>query len=465
MSNELLLPANVAENPSDGIEILDTSSIESENPATEFTYLEREYSFEIPFQEPQVSNSLTLMEKLYSGEAKLAELTDEQLDTHIVNLMRYQTMVEFPDDSVDRNSIEILSKRKQEEEIVVGSTTYTDEFGAEFLAEIIADDADVDSIRSEALYDTMTTHQGMIRNTLAALVQRKVNPAHDWKDEVHYNKEEMEMTLSYVSIYRATANSEVPLGEESLPLWARDTHKFEMSALSTGDVVVGEKHLRLIANQNYDNLLESRLRSLDNPLVIVENDLSGENLNFTSPLPTFMHLTKEYALAQGIELVALDDNEIRDTLTLWEGYGFSRDEVEFVAWLSKIDGAYKANPEVSWKDWLQALPAEQEDSAKELILQYLSLSINYPEEISNLIKSFSIDLNSRIREQAYLDKIAELRDRNPDKQLFVVVGNAHRDNISLLLSGGSPPKTITPIESEEFSSQVRAVQNLIEPKV
>jgi len=442
-----LLEATVPEHP-------DTVGLEKSS--VKFSFNESEYSFNVENEATEHREALQFMSDLNAGERNLEDLNQEQLDKHIVALMQYQTVAKFPDDTTDKEVIDWSLRKNRSEDPVIGTTTYTDSDGTKHTADIIAAS---DEEKKEFENQMYSTHHGMIRSALTAMIQRKVNPEHSWKDPIKYNKEEMQMFLDYSQIFRDKANNKKPIGETDLPLWARDTYKFDMEALNTGDTVIGEKHLRLIHNQNYVDLLKERINHAENPILIVENDISDPNSLFKSPLPTFMSISLSHARENNIESISLDKNTSAYTLELWEQNGFDKEDVMYAAYIYKT--SVLSSQGGSIRAWIESLPQDQNEIAQEAVDGYMNNILNNSELIENLIRMYMIDLNSRLREKAYLEKIKELKEANPDNELIIVVGNAHKENISKLLSNREVDSLITEKDVQEFSNLIESIKTQV----
>lgn len=223
-------------------------------------------------------------------------------------------------------------------------------------------------------------------------------------------------------------------------------YSFNLDKDESGNVVIGENHfnsngLTEQENEEQTKLLEENKDSI----FVVETDMSQQaQYNQLGVENTFMDRTIKYAKEKGKPLENMDEELINaensTRYLLWEKIGttISEDDYHYTMAIYQILQAGYSNPD-SIPPFAQiyanilsneAIPDTQKipylEGLKTIMFATKSGDLS---KITEVAKTF-IKNDGRIREIYYQEKIAKIKQENPEKKLFVVCGNAHREAIS-----------------------------------
>ena len=438
-----------------------------------------EYSFSVDGSNQSQTEAVQFMRGLYTGERQLEELTQEQLFLYSVELTRYQTSAEFPDDPADDRAVEMQVAYGRQ--VMPVFTEYRDETGQTHLAEVITDGDGEGALTAEdsqrATEISNNTHRGLIRNTLVELTQRMINPDHAWGDATHYSREEAELFMTYAGIIRDMAENSQPLGEQELPSWLQGTYRYDMDVLPSGDVVVGEKHVRMIQNDQYEILLKQRMErfaSEGSGVLVVENadEKVASGWRLLSKYPPWMSVAMEQARAIDLQIVGLDgaveaSKSLSPELTeRWSRHGFSEADIYTFAvlWKARAEVVRQqlvAN--VSLETIAESLIIENGWDRSQMgvikgVLSAVKIAETDPEvaiKLNRLLELSVVQIDSCLREEDYSARIVELK--NQGKKVFAVVGRGHHPAMVETLKTGKPISRYNPLWALEFDDIVKSL--------
>lgn len=233
-----------------------------------------------------------------------------------------------------------------------------------------------------------------------------------------------------------------------------DLGKMEIITLDTGDIIVGETHLYIPSNLNsfeqQSKELKDELESLEEPLLIVENDMLKAGL-FNSPFPTPMEQSIRIAKENNIEVLSLDT--ICDTASSYDRFervGLDYNCFVVTTMFYSISEAIRKNPSISLDEWVRSIHKDYNEVGKEIFNVYKIIDENKPEELKGIIRKFFVDIDARLRDQVYAEKIVELKKKFTNKEFFIVVGKAHMPNIERALKSKGLENLVSKEEVEKF---------------
>jgi len=409
-----------------------------------FGYEGKEYQFDVENISKEQCEAVSYVKDLYEGRKDLSELDNDTLDEYIISLMRYSNETSFEDDEIRDRSLNIMNDYQQGNTPVIGSTTYRDSEGNVFDVDILTEESKAREVYEKAKDELHSTQSYVLNNVVANLIDKKINSKHEFLNREPIKDGTIPMYLAYGRLFRNIALGKEPQEEKYLPEWQRETYKFNMDVLPNSDVVVGEKHTRIVRNENYENLLRGRLESLGpDALIVTETDDVYEYMP-PGKYQTFMFLAKNYAKKNNLEILSLDDESTRafelnpNVIELWKSMGFTEEDAIFQRFCMITHFRLR---EMIQND------SYSEESLDTLIdeVTHMEGFIEHPKYVNDVVSWYkrnihkegcywdiekflyqSIVIENQIREDLWRKKLGLVKKRNPDRQVFIVVGDAHR---------------------------------------
>ncbi len=399
----------------------------------------------------------------YSGE-KAQSLEEIR---GLINQLETLNAREFPDDAKFDKAVDVFM---QESKYLEVNMPFTIENGAVDLTtgkvtpiEIIASNEERTAITrptpeqlKQAEIDMLSTSHGRIMDMLAylkdyeAVASGKMEPYHalmpqnklmELKRKSWFEAQEVVGGLALT--WEDTAEYYESMGNTSTAEQIRSTGRFEVSENIAESVIIGEQHLRLINNPEYQQRFETYLASLKSgDFVIVEHTSDPKRNAWTT-------LSSETRFMQQAEMYPNETNgvrlEVMDT-TKWEAWensaqelGIDRDDFFFT------NGLLDASQRIFAEGGIEKLIADiqgndtltEEDKKASLlgVQRFMQILMSNPEQSKQQLEQLAklrqlyIQVDSTCRERLYQQDIAEVRTQNPEAKLLVVVGNAHREGI------------------------------------
>jgi len=295
----------------------------------------------------------------YSGEKAQSLEEIRELITQLETL----NAREFPDDDKSDKAVDVFM---EESRYIQVSTPFIVENGAVDLAtgkstpiEVSSSDEEKNAVMrptldqlKQAETDMLNTGHGKILEMLTylkdyeAVASGKMEPCHAWipqstlmelKRKSWFDKDwfgtqteteqnsEQEVVDGLTLTWEDTAQYYESIGNTPAAEQIRNTGRFEVSENDGGDVIVGERHLRLVNNPEYQQQFESYLAGLKAGDYVVIEHTSDPKINAWTTLSSetrFMQQAETYPNEiNGVQL------EVMDTTSKWDAWENSAQEL------------------------------------------------------------------------------------------------------------------------------------------
>ena len=387
---------------------------------------------------------------------------------------------EFPDDTEFDKAVGVFM---QESKYLRVNTPLIIENGAVDLAtgketqiEILSSEEEQNSVErpipeqlKQADKDLLETSHGRITDMLAylkdyeAVASGKMEPYHACMSKKRFMELKRKSRFEETAGIRADNTSEVVRGHgltwgdtadlyesEGASMAAeqiRSTGRFEISETVTGDYVVGEQHLRLVNIPEYQQRFEALLGKLKSgDFIIVEHPSDSKRNMWTasSSETRFMQQAEKYPNESNKIGLEIMDGAAGPKWDVWERsqqeLGVSREDFFYV------DGLLHAAIGISAEGGIGKLIADiqsnkdltESDKRASLrgVQNFMQILILDPEQSKQRIPdithfwSLYLRLNSTCRERIYQERVVSIKTANPEANLLIVVGDAHRKGLA-----------------------------------
>lgn len=237
---------------------------------------------------------------------------------------------------------------------------------------------------------------------------------------------------------------------------------------TSGDIIIGEDHLRMEYNPEAQRQLEKHLSELRaGDFIVIEHQTMVNGWGRQSIYPTFMQTAENFPRQEnGITLVILDGDLVKTIIQQdsiadqFEKLGISKESYYFARGvisgikaflmggleteIQEVENNTKGKNKNlgAYLEGLRKIRQISEEDDAEKFKQKL-------EAIGKLVKARTA-IDSKIRDIDYQDKLRNLKREHPDSTLFIVVGKNHMQEIKRALEDPTYITEIDPKDIEEF---------------
>jgi hypothetical protein len=395
----------------------------------------------------------------------------------------------------------------QESKYLEVNTPFTIENGAVDLAtgevtpiEIIASNEESTAVTrptpeqlKQAETDMLSTSHGKIMDMLAylkdyeAVASGKMEPYHalmpqsklmelkrkSWFEAKEETKPDsaQEVGGGLALTWEDTAEYYESIGNTPAAEQIRSTGRFEVSENTTGNIIIGEQHLRLINTPEYQQRFETYLADLKpGDFVIVEHTSDPKRNAWTT-------LSSETRFMQQAEMYPSETNgvrlEVMDTTSKWEAWENSAQELgvdreDFFFTNGLLDASQRIFAEGGIEKLISDIQVNEtlteEDKKTSLVgvQRFMQILMSNPEQSKQHLEQLArlrqlyIQVDRTCRERSYQQEVAEVRTQNPAAKLLVVVGNSHREGIEETVNNPAYRTEFDVASVEELKGDIEA---------
>lgn len=213
--------------------------------------------------------------------------------------------------------------------------------------------------------------------------------------------------------------------------YANENGKCNILELPNQNILIGEAHAKNQIDQDSQECFNAELAKIDkDTIVVLESTLEPQKIGI-SKFPTYMEEANTYAKKLGNQTEILDTVETTESV-LKElqalNINITQEQLEKVEGISFLYN----NGVVSFSDVKDLITP---NFASGIMLAHNSANNEPLRQMYNLLASEIVALHiGYIRDERFRERISDISKNNPNKKLFIVVGQAHTQNIVDLYS-------------------------------
>lgn len=435
-----------------------------------FSHNGNSYTFPIPEDDQELKDAVSYMEGLLSGKHTLQDLSFQQKEALAIALSRYNRSGNFIDNDIDEVATRISLDLDVDTQ--VGDTHADTQQDARQVVSTLKSPTHVHT-KAEAAKIMERTHRGLLRFTIAEIIDSMIDPNHSFGAEFHLRDKVPGYIETFIALSRridvGVDNPEVALE----PHWRSALAYIEHTEKGT---VIGEYHSRALRHWRSQDEVLGLFRDFNPETDFLFLEDGFEDDPSTTKFPTWQGLALQFANRNNINPIILDDWRDKngfigdEAIELFLECGLNTEEVVSMDLLRKM---------IEYDYMHRFLQQEiEKGTSVEQLVQVLKLLSNLPElydthlpnalnfyarfvkgdpRILGLLNRYVTRIGSKTREAYWTKKILPIVQDG--KKALIIVGNGHRGSMASLLKTGEVPFPLNSFEVIAFRERFQQIKD------